>query len=56
VSLDEFNELIAKQKGISVDELSLLDQPKTAKQQMPLNPKQPNPKSKRLGYSSHRNL
>lgn len=31
VSLDELNELIAKQKGISVDELSLLDQPKTAK-------------------------
>jgi hypothetical protein len=29
VSLDELNELIAKQKGISVDELSLLDQPKT---------------------------
>ena len=31
ISLDELNELIAKQKGISVDELSLLDQPKTAK-------------------------
>lgn len=29
VSLDELNEMIAKQKGISVDELSLLDQPKT---------------------------
>ena len=31
VPLDELNEMIAKQKGISVDELSLLDQPKTAK-------------------------
>ena len=29
VLLDELNELIAKQKGITVDELSLLDQPKT---------------------------
>ena len=35
VSLDELNELIAKQKGISVDELSLLDQPKTAKTDAP---------------------
>jgi len=31
VPLDELNEIIAKGKGISVDELSLLDQPKTAK-------------------------
>jgi len=31
VPLDELNEMIAKQKGISVDELSLLDQPKIAK-------------------------
>ena len=30
VPLDELNELIAKQRGITVDELSLLDQPKTA--------------------------
>ena len=29
VLLDELNELIAKQKGITVDELSLLDQPKS---------------------------
>ena len=35
VSLDELNELIAKQKGISVDELSLLDQPKIAKTDAP---------------------
>jgi hypothetical protein len=35
VSLDELNEIIAKQKGISVDELSLLDQPKTAKADAP---------------------
>ena len=35
VSLDELNELIAKQKGISIDELSLLDQPKTAKTDAP---------------------
>ena len=31
VPLDELNELIAKQRGITVDELSLLDQPKTVK-------------------------
>ena len=30
VLLDELNEMIAQQKGITVDELSLLDQPKTA--------------------------
>ena len=29
VLLDELNDLIAKQKGITVDELSLLDQPKS---------------------------
>jgi len=29
VLLDELNEIIAQQKGITVDELSLLDQPKT---------------------------
>ena len=31
VLLDELNDLIAKQKGITVDELSLLDQPKSEK-------------------------
>ena len=35
VPLDELNEMIAQQKGISVDELSLLDQPKTAKTDAP---------------------
>ena len=39
VSLDELNELIAKQKGISIDELSLLDQPKIAKTDAPKSTK-----------------